>query len=597
MSIPSETELLQEQLETQFAVKYPHDQYLYFVENDRYKLMRTVLEYFLGNLTEDQLMRLNLPQFATSLKPLLEEFQFQYSEGSALFPEYGEKRIKQWHDPFEEPPIIYYAILSKEEYGRLQSELNQVPLKKYIRFLQKLFIEPVELITNKWGYDKVPFLIADKGALKFYNLSTWHVHDWDVRIKTGRFPIKNEFRFSFKVKKGDQSWDITISKADSEVFKDTFSFEWYETEQYLPLIIFNVPIHVPKVLWNITILLAQKLLKAPQISDGVETYTIPVIAFEINRPYFLLGEPYFVQKVFSESFIWRDLQIYYPPDQSALLNFIQQGLSILDGNEISFLPEYLVKMDAIIFSYGIQGLNAGQVSVEFIGGKYYLFIDLDRYAGLKLEVVLHELLHKTSASSRLIKPVRESFTTLATYLLLPEGELQKFQQEVLAGESLRGYHFAGSDLAYTIFPIFLYQTFCQENPAAFVALYLSHTVEEILAKLPDFFAEKLFYEELSYLCDFSNAEKYLEYDDDYLYEEHNTNHIVLQLLAIYFFKEELTENFTYMLTYLSSRRAGFQQKGMPKSQANFKYHDLDPYIRKLPPSLLQAVRKILTSRA
>jgi hypothetical protein len=538
-------------------------------------------------------MRLNLPQFEPLLKPLARDFSSHFTEEeSPLFPEFGERKSKRI-PIFEELPTLFYAILSKEEFSKLQKELNQIPLKIYIQFLQNYFEEYPHLFTEKWGSytTAVPFLVVAIDNLKFYNLSLRHIPDRDIRLKTGRFAVKDEYFFSFRVEKDGKTWEISISQATSDSFKATYTFEWYETERYFPLVIYNVPLQVPTSLWNIILLLSQDLLKGSEITDGEDVYPIPIIAFEINRPYFLSGKSIFVRKIFSNSFSWRTLQIYYPKDRSNLEELIHQGLAILDAHKISFLPEYQKDLEAIIFSYGIKGIAAGQVSVEYIGGRAHIFIDLGSFT-ITAEIILHELLHKTSYTVYTTKTIRESFTSLATYLLLPPEELQKFQQKVLSGE-LRGGGFFGPDLAYTIFPVFLYQTFLQENPLAFISLYTTPTLEELLAKLPTLFTKKLFHEELTYLCDFRNSDKYLEYDYEYLMNDMNANKIVMQLLAIYYFKEELTKNFTYRLVFLNLWRAAFQQKGVPSSEADIEYHELDPYIKKLPPELVHIVQKIL----
>jgi hypothetical protein len=598
-----EIEALKKQIETEFAERYPSTQYLYFMETREGILVDRVLEYLEGHLTESQLMKLNLPQFEPLVKPITGEFRAHWSEESLLFPEYGEKTIKHWTDPFSSPPIIFYAILSKEEFKKLQQTLDQVPLKKYIHFLQKCFIEYEDLFTNKWhSYDKAPFLVVNidsASPLKFYKLKKHYLDNNDIRMKTGRFSVKDDHILTFNVQKDNQNWDIHISTATSEKFKYTFSFEWYETEQYFSLVIFDVPLQVPTSLWNTVLLLSQGLLKSEEITDGEDVYTIPVIAFEVNRPYFISGESYFIQKVFSESFPWRTIQIYYPPNQPELAEFIHQGLAILDKNKISFLPEKET-LDAIIFSYGIRGIAAGQVNIDRIGDHIQIFVDLSQHATITIEIILHELLHKTSCTINFIKPLRESFTTLATYLLLPPESLEQFEKNALVSpeKESRWSHLFGPDSAYTIFPLFLYHTFLKEskNIAAFINLYLSQTEAEFLTKLPEVFSKKFFYEELTYLADFRNEEKYPKYDWDYMHET-DSNSIILQIIAIYFFKEELAKNYTYSLAYLSSRSAGFQEKGKPQNEADFQYYNLDSYIKKLPPAIIQAVRRILSLRA
>jgi hypothetical protein len=446
----------------------------------------------------------------------------------------------------------HYGIIDKRVVQKLFNEIKEMTLQEYLIDLSKRFtnLSAHELYT---GYD-LPFLILP-GGYEFYSYRVYPTPEDKIRTKTFSLDIKSGRRLSFTVKQGEKAWYVAITRTKSEMLKDRYQFEWHSEKVYWPVIVFDVGLEIPMDVWNTIIMLVADLLKQDVISSTGERYRIPVIAFEIQRNLFLMGRLHLTKKVLSDSISWRDGVVYLPKNKEKLQNFIKEALSILDQRNIEFIPRITKNFGGIIFAFGTRGLAAGSVQTDIIGGKVFIFIDLEKYTGIELSVVMHELLHYVSPIVNAVPVIRESFTNLATYLVLPEEYWTKFQEQVRKAErkvslwSLSSYH-------YTVFPMFLYQKFVKGREQLFLDIFSSPTLDILHDRLPELFKEKYFAEELQYLIKYRDEEKYsihssVEDDVWHLVNKEPANAVTL-LLALWYNKEEFTENFHYRINWLTA---------------------------------------------
>lgn len=581
MVTKEERETFQQKVLEQLQKQYPTSEYLIVFDYKESAVEQAVKRRLIEAVGKEQAFYLNLPQFTDVL-----DTPSSFQKDPTLIVEMGRKRFNRPLE-FEESYEVYYGVVSLKILQQLASTIKQLTLKDYIPYLAELFT--TFRVPRLFTQYEAPFLVIE--GLEFDSLYKNTGTEDQIRTKTFTLPIKNYEAISFiiKVPQTELSWHISIKKATTEKFKREYAFTWYADEVYWPIIVYTVDLHIPTKAWNTVLLLSEDLLKRDRISENGLEYTIPRIAFEVNRDLFLMGQALVAKEFFSESFKWRNLTVYYPKGDAALKGFIIQALNILDQDQIHFVPDLEQKIEAIVFSLGIRGLFAGRVTREQIGTRLILYIDLSSYSGITLTVIMHELLHYTSVVIDVNPVIRESFTQLATYLLLPPEIFQKFKEETTSEERKTVSTFFRAGYHYTVLPLFLYETFLKTREKEFLDLFFTTDLPLFYERLTKLFAQKRFYEELAYLLDFKNKEKYVLREDTYEFLMNEFGRVVLHLIVIYYNKEIITQDFTYELVTLYYNGAAFRLKG---TEYDIKWVDLTPYYHKLPETI-QQIFKIL----
>lgn len=448
-----------------------------------------------------------------------------------------------------------------------------------------------------WPYDK-PFF-EYKGII-FTNPRYYE-------NKSGKYKVESKFIsiifkgyeiFEFTIKYNDNSQTIKIIRGYKKQYAKKCVFEWYRHKFLIPIIVLIISKELPKKIKKLILLLCSDLITPTIYTDSEDkskryTCKVPTIAFNIDGTVYS-GYKY-IASLFLDSFKWKrkdkTYTIYHPKENKEIEEKIKEILIIFNEKDIQFIKDVRKNLKSIIFTYDITKFAKGTVYRTTIDKENVLIIDLSIDPSKK--TILHELLHYTTYSINFIPMLRESFNTLATYLLLPKNQFNKFIKEtLLKGEEYEKELIIGTNIyAYSILPIFFYEIIGKNNIDKYFNLFFSDTKEEFIDKLKQIFTKKKFYEEITYLIDYKNTDKNIKSDflENYTNIKLFADDITRSIFIIYYNKKEFSDNFTKRICYLSSNKVCYTDE--KKTIGYTKWIEINK--QKYKENIPEQIRKIL----